>query len=78
MVKGVLKALLMMEEEHDRAVADVSVTLESSETNLYAVHQRLQDLESDAEGGWVEQDRHVFHLVRVPINFLQAVQLQVL
>jgi hypothetical protein len=77
MVKGVLKALLMMEQEHDGPVADVSVTLESSETNSYAVHQRLQELESDAEGGWVEQDRHVFHLVRVPTNFLPALQLQV-
>jgi hypothetical protein len=41
------------------------------------VKERLYDLESDAESGWQDENRHRLSLVRVPDTFLAALQSQV-
>jgi hypothetical protein len=66
-----------MNQEDNWAEASEVVTPESSATDSDTVYHRLCELESDAEGGWIEEDRHEVSLVRVPTNFLKAVELQV-
>jgi hypothetical protein len=49
----------------------------TSSTDTESIEERMLELESQSEGGWAEEERHNFSLVRVPINFLKEVQLQV-
>jgi hypothetical protein len=67
-----------MDQEDDWAEASEALTPESSAVDSDTVHHRLCELESDSEGGWLEEDRHEVSLVRVPTNLLKAVELQVL
>jgi hypothetical protein len=50
---------------------------DTSSTDTDSIQERILELESQSEGGWAEEERHNFSLVRVPVNFLTAVQLQV-
>jgi hypothetical protein len=64
-------------QKKDQGMIPTSGTAESSETDVRTQYKRLCELDSDAENGWMEEERHIFSLVRVPNNFLKAVQLQV-
>jgi hypothetical protein len=66
-----------MDEDNDSGMGLTWVTEESSGTDYRTQYNRLCELESDAESGWLEEDRHKFSLVRAPNPFLKAVEIQV-